>query len=175
MISPTELVAFVNASYAQADANLAQAGQKPNRVFVPKRYAVLFSSTDSTAIAPAATQTKQINISANGDFFLTRFLFAANIANAAQTYNSLVVPQLRIQITDSGSDEQFCNQSCDISSVASLSVLSDTGGGCDEPYPRVISGRSTVTVAITNTEAANTYNVEFILVGVLVKTWAGNL
>jgi hypothetical protein len=171
MISPTELAAFVNATYAQSDAQLAGAtGVRPSRVFVPKRYAVLF-----TGIAPAATQALPVNISANGDFFLTRMLFAANIANAAQTNNTLVIPELRIQITDSGSDELFCNQACDIASVASLSTLSDTGGGTDEPYPRVITGRSTITVSITNNEAANTYNVEFILVGVLVKTWAGNV
>lgn len=170
MISPTELVAFVNASYSQADRNLAAAGAAPNRVIVPKRYAILF-----TGIAPTATQTGQIQISANGDFFLTRMLFAANNANAAQTNNTLIIPQMRVQITDSGSDEQFANQAVDIASIASLSSLSDTGGGTDEPYPRVITGRSTITVAVTNTEAANTYNIEFILVGALVKTWAGNL
>jgi hypothetical protein len=170
MISPTELAAFINATYAQADASLAAAGQKPTRLYVPKRYAVLF-----TGVAPAATQTAQINISANGDFFLTRMVFASNNANAAQTNNSLIIPQFRVQITDSGSDELFANQALDISSIASLSALSDTGGGTDEPYPRVITGRSTLTVAVTNTEAANTYNLEFILVGVLCKTWAGQL
>jgi hypothetical protein len=168
MISPTELVAAVNATYASADAALINAGMpRPSRVFVPKWFAVIF-----TAIAPAGTQTQQINISANGDFFMVRMLYAANIANAAQTVSTLVVPELRVQVTDSGTDELFANQAVDINSMASLS----SNANKDEhlPYPRVVTGRSTLTVSVSNVEAANTYNVEFVLQGILVKTWAGN-
>lgn len=168
MISPTELVAFVAATYADADAALAQQGVRPRRVFLPKRYALIFSS-----LANGTTQTGQIQISANGDFFMTRITFAANNTNAAQTASTLIVPELRLQIQDSGTDELFANQATDISSMASLSAFPNKDE--DEPYPRIISGRSTLTLTLTNAEAANTYNVEVVLAGVLVKTYGGGM
>jgi hypothetical protein len=167
MISPTELVAYVNACYAQADQAIMASGMpRPSRAYVTKRYATLF-----TALTAGSTQSNQIQISANGDFFLTRITFAANIANAAQTNATLVIPELRLQITDSGSDELFANQATDISSFASLSSYANKD--TDEPYPRVISGRSTLTLTLTNQEPTNTYNVEIVLSGVLVKTYGG--
>lgn len=169
MISPTELVAFVNAMYAQADASLMQNGlPRPNRVYVTKRYSANFAGL----VAGGAAQQQQIQISANGDFILTRINYRANIANAAQTVSTLVVPQLLMQLTDSGSDELFANQALDINAFASLS--SSANKDEDEMYPRVISGRSTLTISLQNTEAANTYNVEVTLLGILVKTWGGN-
>jgi hypothetical protein len=167
MISPTELVAFVNALYAVSDnADMQLTGRKPNRYYATKVYNALFP-----ALAPAATQTQQINISANGDFMLLRILYAANNAHAAQTVNTLIVPEISIQITDSGSDENFAITAVNINSMANLA--GNANKDIDLPYPRVISGRSTLTVQVNNTEAANTYNIEIDLVGVLVKTSGG--
>jgi hypothetical protein len=169
MISPTELVAFVNAMYAVSDsAEMTVTGKTPSRAYATKVYNALF-----LALAPAGTQTQQINISANGDFVLLRILYAANIAHAAQTVNTLVVPEISVQITDGGSDENFAITAVNINSMASLAGNSNKD--VDLPYPRVISGRSTLTLVATNNEAANTYNLEIDLVGVLVKTWGGPL
>ena len=167
MISPTELVAFVNAMYAQADgAEMTLTGRKPNRFYATKVYNALFP-----ALAPAGVQTQQIQISANGDFMLLRILYAANIAHAAQTVNTLVVPEIAIQITDSGSDENFAITAVNINAMANLA--GNANKDVDLTYPRVISGRSTLTVQVTNNEAANTYNLEIDLVGVLVKSTGG--
>jgi len=161
MISPSELSMFITASYAKADSGLMT---PPQRYIVPKRYTLTFAT-----LAPAATQTQQLQIGANADFFLTRMTYMATNAGAAQTYSSAIIPQWRIQITDSGSDEQFYNAPADINSIAGPGWV-----GADvmaEPYPRLVTGRSTLTLQASSYEAANTYSVDLILHGVLVKTY----
>ena len=161
MIAPSELSAFIAQMYQDADAGLQH---RPKRVIVTKRYLATFA-----LLAPAATQTAQIQIAANGDFVLTRISAQATNAGAAQTQSTGVVPQWRVQLTDSGSDEQFFNLPTDLASIANLPISGPDFR--DEPYPRVITGRSTLTVQMTSYEAANTYSVDFVLHGVLVKTY----
>jgi hypothetical protein len=159
MITPEVLQAFIDATYR--NAGLPPTTQK---VILPKRYGVTFS-----AIATGATATQQIQISANGDFFLTQMRFRASLAGAAQTVSSVPIPNVRCLITDSGSDEQWFNQAIDLSQIASSP---GSAAVIDEPFPRVISGRSTITVQLTSFEAANTPVIDFTLVGVLCKLFS---
>ena len=162
MISPSELWAFIQQSYANADANLQA---PPQRVVVPKRYTVTFS-----ALTAGSTQSTPLQIGANGDFFLTRISFYAQpAAGTAVTYSTFIVPAARLQITDSGSDEQFANGPVDISNFANLGPGSNDFR--DEPYPRIVTGRSTLNFQITSYEASASYNIDVVLTGVLVKTF----
>jgi hypothetical protein len=161
MFLPSEIWAFIQQSYAAADAGLPN---PPRRVVLPKRYTATFAT-----VAPGGSQTQPIQISANGDFVLCRMAFIATNAGAAQTASTAIVPQWRIQITDSGTDEQYGNQPIDLNVMATNAVLS--GEKTDEVYPRLISGSSTLNLAVTSYEAANTYSVDFVLIGVLVKTF----
>jgi hypothetical protein len=158
-ITPDVLQAFIDATYRNA-------GLPPEteKVILPKRYSVTFPT-----IAVGATVTQQIQIAANGDFFLTSIRFRASLAGAAQTVSTVPVPNVRCIITDSGSDEQWFNQAVDLSQIANTSGAS---AFIDEPFPRVISGRSTITVQLTSFEAANTPVIDFTLVGVLVKLFS---
>ena len=157
-ISPSELQAFINATYANdpATANV-------RRVVVPKKYGITFP-----AIALASTVTQVINISANGDFFLTRITYRASLAGAAQQAGSVPVPNLRCLFTDSASDEQWSNQAIDLSQwgmqVGGEMVL-------ELPYPRVINGRASVNVSVTSFEAASTPVLDLTLDGVLAKVF----
>lgn len=168
MISPSELHAFIENSYADADANLAV---PPKRVIVPKKYTVTFGTLPTTGLAAGATASQTLQIGANGDFFLTRMSFSGNLAAlTALTNNTAIIPQWRIQITDSGSDEQFFNGPVDLSSAANNAY----GFPCDfrdEPYPRIIAGRSTLNIQVTSYETAAAYFVDFVFHGVLVKTF----
>jgi hypothetical protein len=159
MISPTELQAFINATYA-ADPRTANA----RKVVVPKKYGVTF-----TAIAVGVTSTQQIQISANGDFFLRAIYFRASLAGAAQTVSTVPIPNVRALFTDSGSDEQWSNQAIDLSSWAD--TAGSGGHDMDMAFPRVISGRSTITVQLTSFEAANTPVIDLTLDGVICKVF----
>lgn len=158
-ITPEVLQAFIDSTYRNA-------GLPPDteKVILPKRYSVTFP-----AIAVGATATQQIQIGANGDFFLVALHYRATLAGAAQTVATVPVPNLRCQITDSGSDEQWFNQATDLSQIANTPGADNFR---DEPYPRVISGRSTITIQLTSFEAANTPVIDFALVGVLCKLFS---
>lgn len=159
MISPAELQAFIDATYASS-------GYPPDvqKAILPKIYATTF-----TAIALAATATNQIQISANGDFFCTTLRYRANLAAAAQTVTSIPVSNARVLITDTGTDEQWSNQAVDINSLCGVAGIG--GVDMDLPYPRLIAGRSSVTVQITNFDAVSTPAIDFELIGVLVKIY----
>jgi len=163
MISPSELWAFIQHSYAEADSQLP--GGPPSRVVLPKRYTVTFN-----AVAAGGTQSQVLQIGANGDFFMARMSFYATPNPVvAETFSTAIIPAWRIQITDSGSDEQFASGPVDLSNFANWTPGSNDQR--DEPYPRIITGRSTLNLQVFSYETVATYNVDFVLTGVLVKTF----
>jgi hypothetical protein len=48
-----------------------------------------------------------------------------------------------------------------------------TTGNITNPliYPRIVSGRSTLTITLSNYDAAQTYNIDLFLEGVLVRAY----
>jgi hypothetical protein len=161
MISPSELSQFIAQTYAQADSKLPK-GFVPERVVVPKAYTVPF-----TAMAFGTTQSQQLQIGANGDFFMTRMIF--NVLDPGIT-PATAIPQLSIQITDSGSDEQFFNAPVLITDIFVYMILYNAKN--DLPYPRVVTGRSNLTVTITSLETATSWTPYITFEGALVKTFS---
>lgn len=129
-------------------------------LLIPYGYPVTFS-----AVAAAGTQTQTLAITANADFIHTATAFRATIAGAVVTVSTIGAPQWRLLITDSGTNEQFTSAQMDLSNFASKgNAFSE-----DHPYPRIISGRSTLTLQVTSYEAAQAYSVDLALLGVLVR------
>lgn len=128
---------------------------------VPYGYNVTF-----LALAPTVTATQIVNIAANADFCLLRLNHRANVAAAAQTVSSKTAPLCRVLVTDSGSNEQFTAQAVDLENASTNDAKNNL-----LPYPRVISGRSTLTVQLANYDAAATYNVDIFFEGVLVRAF----
>ena len=128
---------------------------------VPYGYNVTF-----LALAPTVTASQIVSIAANADFVLLGLNHRANVAAAAQTVTSKTAPLCRVLVTDSGSNEQFTAQAVDLENYstndAKVNIL---------PFPRVISGRSTLTVQLANYDAAATYNVDLFFEGVLVRAF----
>jgi hypothetical protein len=159
---PSEIQAFIATAYAAADAGLQYV---PQRVILPKRYTTTF-----LALAPGASFSQPLQIQANGDFVLLRIGFLANVGNGTLTENNVPVPQIRMQITDSGTDEQYCNLPVDINCFANNEGLAKEK--VDEVFPRLVSGASTLNLTLSNYETGGaTYNVDVVLTGVLVKTF----
>lgn len=164
-ITVSELSAFIAMTYANQ-------GLPPGttQVITPKRYVAAF-----TALTAGTTQSEQVQIQANGDFFLTDILFSAYAESAGtpstKTRGTAPAPNCTVLITDSGSDQQwYTNGNADINTVWQ-NMLADAS--MDEPYPRVVNGRSTLTVTIANAEASQAYNINVTFAGVLV-TLLGN-
>jgi len=131
-------------------------------LITPYAYTVTFSS-----LAPAATSSQVINVAANADFIVTEFHSRTNVSGSAQTISNMTAPFIRVLVTDSGSNEQFTQSAVDIMTYT-------TTGNYDNPlsYPRIVSGRSTLTVQLSNYSASETYNIDFVAYGVLVRAYS---
>ena len=93
---------------------------------------------------------------------------ATSSAFAGQTVSTKVAPLARILITDSGTNEQFTNAAVDLENYSTNGNIVN-----DLPYPRIVSGRSTLTVQLTSYEASATINIDLSLEGVLVRAFTG--
>lgn len=131
-------------------------------LITPYAYSVTFS-----ALAPAATANQIINIAANADFIATEFHARANVAGAAQTISNMTAPLVRILVTDSGSNEQFTQSAVDIVTYCTFGNYAN-----ELAYPRIVSGRSTLTVQLSNYSSTETYNIDVVATGVLVRAYS---
>ena len=131
---------------------------------IPYLYTMTFS-----ALAPAGTATQPLSIAVNADFLFVELRSRANVAAAAQTVPTATLPLVRALITDSGSNDQCSNAICDLTLQASFGVNGNYASNGHLYCPRLISGRSAVSVQLTNFDAAATYNIDVVLAGVLVR------
>ncbi|NBR70959.1 MAG: hypothetical protein EBT75_02495 [Proteobacteria bacterium] len=127
-------------------------------------------NTTFTTLTQSTSQTNIVNITANADFILLMFHHRAVVdTTAIQTVSTKNAPYVRMLVTDSGTNEQFTNSAVDLENYSTngniINILE---------YPRIISGRSTLTVQVTNyaTAAAGTLAVlDVMLGGVLVRAY----
>ncbi len=148
-------------SYAEIETFASKFYQGRPLLLTPYAYNLTFS-----ALAAGASATQTVNIAANADFIITGLHHRANVAAAAQTVSNKTAPLARILITDSGSNEQFTNSAVDLENYS-------TNGNIINKldYPRIVSGRSTLTVQLTSFEATNTLNIDVVFEGVLVRAY----
>ena len=131
-------------------------------LLTPYGYNLTFSS-----LAAGATATQTLNIAANADFIALVVHHRANVAAAAQNVSTKSAPLVRMLVTDSGSNEQFTNSAVDLENYSTNGNIINTL--C---YPRIISGRSTLTVTLSSFEASQTLNVDVFFEGVLVRAYS---
>jgi len=121
------------------------------------------------AVAPGASPQSVVNIAANADFVLTAPRFHA-VIDAAGVANHDNYPLIRVLMTDTGSQEQLMSEAVDLQSYFGHPLTAEF----QLTYPRIISGRSGLSVQITNYSnimtAPETYVlVELTLAGFLVR------
>lgn len=133
-------------------------------LLVPYHYNLTF-----TSLTAGQTQTSTLNITANADFIFTMLHHrATSSAASTQNVSTKLAPYVRILITDSGTNEQFMSSAVDLENYSTNGNIVN-----DLPYPRIISGRSTLTVAVTNYDTANTVAIlDLAFEGVLVRAYS---
>jgi len=119
------------------------------------------------ALAQGISATQQLNIAANADFMCLGLSVRAQIG-AAQTVSTVTAPFVRLLVTDSGSNEQFTAQGVDVINWASSAQLEHRLS-----YPRIVAGRSSLTVQATNyAPTAETYtSIDVFFDGVLIRAF----
>jgi len=131
----------MNTQYSPAEIQAWVAQKYPNRELYlqPYGYNTTFAGLDA-----GTTQQAQVQIAANADFVLLGVNHRAQIG-AAQTVSTKTAPFVRLLVTDSGSNEQFTNSAVDLENYSA-----NDGKIQNLPYPRIISGRSALTLQVTN-------------------------
>ena len=153
-------------SIADLESYISRFYQGRPLLITPYAYNLTFTPTQ---LAAGATNSQVINIAANADFVATEISFHSYSGAAAttQTNGTEDVPFLRMLITDSGSNEQFTNSAVDIGNYASRQNYMRP-----LPYPRIVSGRSTLTVQLTNYSTTAAYGIDLAVNGVLVRAYS---
>lgn len=125
-------------------------------------------SATFTAVTQNATQTQNINIAANADFILIGLRHRMWLAAAGQTVSTKNTPIGRVLLIDSGSNEQFTQQPTQLDNYSTNDAKI-----VELPYPRILAGRTTLTVQYTNSSpAAESQNIEIFLNGVQVRAYS---
>jgi hypothetical protein len=121
------------------------------------------------ALTQGSQQTNVINIQANQDFIALGFRHRAQIG-AAQTISTVTAPFVRFLFTDTGTNENFTNTSVDINNYGPAMPYAFY-----LPYPKIISGRSAISVQATNyAPTVETYtSIEVSMFGVAVRATRG--
>jgi hypothetical protein len=112
------------------------------------------------ALAPAAVATQVINIQADSHFKWSEATYEADIAAAAFLDGTRPIPNVTVQIQDSGTGRTLFNAPIPIPSIFGTGQLPFI-----LPIPRVFMARSSITLTATNFDAAVTYNLRLALIG----------
>ena len=113
-----------------------------------------------TALASGASATGSINIEADSSFVAVKLSYSADIAAAAQTDSSRVIPLVTLQLTDTGSGRNLINQATPIPNLFGTGQIPFI-----LPIAREFKANSTLNFAVTNYDAASTYNLYLTLSG----------
>lgn len=117
------------------------------------------ASVDS--LAAGASQSVNVNIDADSEFVLLKMAYFADIAGAAQTEGTQVVPLVTVELVDSGSGRYLQSAPVPIDSTAGRGELPFV-----LPVPRSFSPNSTIRVTFTNYSNATTYtNLKLAMIG----------
>lgn len=122
---------------------------------------------DFLAIAAAGgTATGQIQIQADADFELQKLTHFSDVAAAAQTEATRVLPLVTVQITDTGTGRQMFN-----APVPIPAMFGDGRIPFILPTTKVFSRNASVSFVLSNYSAATAYNVRLQLIGAKIFTY----
>jgi hypothetical protein len=131
-------------------------------IATPYGYPVVFNST----IAASGNDTQSLSITANADFILTRIAFKAYAAASLAAGTTVFIPNVRLLITDQGSNEQYTSSAVDLSSYGYNALQTPK----NLPYPRFVSGRTALTLQVSNADtAASVFGLNVTLEGMLIR------
>lgn len=116
--------------------------------------------SQTLAIAAGGSATDTIDIEADSIFILQKLTYQADLAAAAQTDSTRVIPNVLIQITDTGSGRQLMQEPVPIPSIFGTGELPFI-----LPNPRLFMRNSTINIAYTSFDAAATPNIRLAFIG----------
>lgn len=116
--------------------------------------------TQSITIAALAAGAATIQVEADAAFEVQKLAFFADIALAAQTDSTRVLPLITVQIVDQGSGRQMFNVPMPIPAM-----MGDGNFPFILPTSKIFSANSAIGLTFLNFSAATTYNLRVALIG----------
>lgn len=101
-----------------------------------------------------------INIEADSDFILQKLTYQADLAGVAQLDGTRVIPNVLVQLTDTGSGRQLMQNPIPIPSFFGIGAIPFI-----LPNPRLFMRNSTIQIAFTSFEVAATPTVRLAFIG----------
>lgn len=135
----------------------------------PKRrdfFVYTLAFTGGNVISAGTAAQGAIQIQADSDFELTKFTMFADIALAAETEATRVLPLVTIQITDTGTGRALFNAPIPIPAI-----MGDGRIPFILPVPKVFSANASVAVQLSNFSAATDYGLRLCLIGAKIFTY----
>lgn len=114
----------------------------------------------AAALAAGGTFNGNIQILADSDFRLTKLSGFADIAGAAQTDSSRVIPLVTVNIVDTGSGRSLMSAAVSWGELVGYGPLPFI-----LPVPRIFKARTNIAVTLTNFSAATVYNLRLAFMG----------
>jgi hypothetical protein len=133
---------------------------QPPKVQYVEDFFVNEVDTAAAGIANGATSNLNFIVQADSDFKLVKMTYFADIALAAQTDSTRIVPLVTIQVVDTGSGRQLFSSPMPIASLCGTGQLPFI-----LPVPRIFKARSNVAIILANFSAASTYNIRVSFIG----------
>lgn len=150
-------------NWSELEAFISRFYEGRRVLITPYGYSATFA-----AVTQNTTQTQNINIAANADFIFIGVRHRMWLAAAGQTVSTKNTPIGRLLLIDSGSNEQFTQQPVQLDNYST-----NDAKVVELSYPRILAGRTTLTVQYTNNSpAAESQNIEIFLNGVQVRAYS---
>ena len=130
------------------------------RQYVARDYYVYEEDFAAASFTAGAALNGSIEIQADSDFVWQKASFFADIAAAAQTDSSRVLPLSTVQLIDTGSGRNLFENAVPVPSVYGTGELPFV-----LPIPRLFFARSTIQVQVTNFSAATAYGLRLSFIG----------
>lgn len=137
----------------------------PRRQYVEDFFVYTIDFED---LAFGTTQQASIQIQADSDFKWTAAAYNCNIDQAAYTTGDAPIPNVSLQLVDTGSGRQLFFSPVPIPSVFGNGQLPFI-----LPIPRVFRARSSISMTVSNFDAAVGYNLSLAFIGTKVFTLGG--
>lgn len=112
------------------------------------------------ALAAGGSASSTINIQSDADFFCYKTTYFADIAAAAQTDSSRVIPLVTVLITDTASDQQLMQAPVPVPAMFGTGEIPFI-----LPAPHRFRASGTIGIQVTNFDAASAYNLRLMFIG----------
>lgn len=132
----------------------------PMQVQTDKRRDFFVYTIAFAALAAGTSTQGAIQIQADSDFELQKLTHFSDIAAAAQTDSTRVIPLVTLQLTDTGNGRQMFS-----APVAMGAIMGDGQIPFILQTSKIFTRNASVTVEVANYSAATAYNLRLMLIG----------